>query len=93
MAYIEVTSTSETTITVRMNGLATGYNQGIRTVYWYIDSVMDGTSTLPNQVAYGGSYTFRGLDAGTSYHIQAEIKATGLDVWFETDAETDSPAI
>lgn len=93
MAYIQVTSTSETSITVRMNGLDTSWNEGIRTVYWYIDGTMDGTSTLQNQVSYGGSYTFRGLNAGTSYYIQAEVKATGLDVWFETNAQTNSASI
>lgn len=94
MAYIQITSTTESTISARMTGLDTSWNEGTRTVYWYIDGVMDGTSTLPNGVSSGGSYTFRGLEPSTDYEIQAEVKAaTGLDIWFSETARTDDPEI
>lgn len=95
MAYIQITSTSETSISARMAGLDASWNEGTRTVYWYIDGEMDGTSSLPNGVSSGGSHTFRGLDAGTEYTIQAEVKhdPTGLDSWFSASATTDDPAI
>lgn len=78
-----------------MAGLDASWNEGTRTVYWYIDGEMDGTSSLPNGVSSGGSHTFRGLDAGTEYTIQAEVKhdPTGLDSWFSASATTDDPAI
>lgn len=78
-----------------MAGLDTSWNEGTRTVYWYIDGEMDGTSSLGNGVSSGGSHTFRGLDAGTEYEVQAEVKhdPTGLDSWFSTSARTDDPAI
>lgn len=95
MAYIDILSTSETSIRVQMADLDTTWEQGTRTVYWYIDGVMDGTSTLRDGVSSGGAYTFYGLDSGTEYRIQAEIKhaASGLDVWFTEYATTDSPQV
>lgn len=48
-----------------MAGLDTSWAQGTRTVYWYIDGTMDGTSTLRDGVSSGGAYTFYGLDPGT----------------------------
>lgn len=95
MAYISVTSVTETSIRVQMNGLDTTYEKADRVCTWYLDGIRKGTSKLGGKVSSGGSYTFSNLKAGTSYNISVSITAPGWTkvVEVSTTAKTDLPFI
>lgn len=95
MAYIGVTSTTESSITVRLYGLDTNYASSDRVCTWYLNGSRKGTSTLGAKVSSGGSYTFSGLTAGTSYDISVSITAPGWTntVELDTTAETDDVSV
>lgn len=97
MAYISVLSTTETSIRVQMRGLDTTYGRADRVCTWYLNGRRNGTSTLGAKISSGGTYTFSGLKAGTSYGISVSITAPGwsgtvdLELWAETDAPSVEP--
>lgn len=95
MAYIDLVSTSESTITVQMAGLDTGYTVSDRTCDWYIDGSYDGSVRLGAGISSGGRYTFRGLDSDTRYSLKALITAPSVagSYTFTGSAWTDPPAI
>ena len=95
MAYIAILSTTETSIRVQIRGLDTTYERSDRVCTWYLNGRRNGTSTLGGKVSSGGTYTFSGLKAGTTYDISVSITAPGWTkvVELDTTAETDSPSI
>lgn len=95
MAYIDLVSTSESTITVQMAGLDSGYLVSDRTCDWYIDGSYDGSVRLGAGITSGGRYTFRGLDSDTRYSLMAVITApsVGGEYTFSGNATTDPPLI
>lgn len=95
MAYISVTGTTENSISVRMNGLDTGYGRADRVCRWYLDGSYKGTSSLGANISSGGAYTFRSLKSGTRYEISVEITAPGWTntVNLSTTASTSAPKV
>lgn len=95
MAYISVLSTTESSIRVQMRGLDTTYERADRVCTWYLNGQRNGISTLGGKISSGGTYTFSGLKAGTTYNISVSITAPGWTrvVELDTTAETDSPSI
>lgn len=95
MAYIGVTSTTESSITVKVYGLDTNYASSDRVCTWYLNGSKKGTSTLGAKVSSGGTYKFSGLSSGTSYDISVSITAPGwtITVELDTTAETDEPSV
>lgn len=95
MAYIGITSTTESSITAKLFGLDTNYASSDRVCTWYLNGNRKGTSTLGANVSSGGAYTFKGLNAGTSYDISVSITAPGwtITVELDTSAETDAASI
>lgn len=95
MAYIGVTSTTTSSIKVKLYGLDTNYAKSDRVCTWYLDGKKKGTSTLGANVSSGGAFTFSGLDSGTEYDIFVEITAPGwtIVVELETTAETDAVSV
>lgn len=95
MAYIGVTSTTESKISVRLYGLDTSYEKSDRVCTWYLNGSWKGTSTLGGKVSSGGSFTFSGLSSGTEYNIDVSITAPGWSrvVELSTSATTDEPEI
>lgn len=95
MAYIGVTDTTESSITVKLFGLDTNYASSDRVCTWFLDGSKKGTSTLSANVSSGGTFTFKGLNAGTAYDISVSITAPGwgYTVDLEETAETDAISI
>lgn len=95
MAYISVTGTTTKSISVRVNGLDTGYSRADRTCTWLLNGRSKGSVTLGANASSGGAFTFSGLTAGTSYDITASINAPGWSskVTLETSASTDDASI
>lgn len=95
LAYIEVTSTSENSIGVRMSGLDTAYDQSLRWCDWYLDGSFYGSKSISNQASSGASYIFSGLSAGIRYVISANItnEVGTLNVWLSTEQTTEKPPV
>lgn len=89
MAYITATSTTSSSITVKLAGLDTGYSGSARTVYWYINGTYKTSKSLSNGVSSGAAYTFTGLSAGTFYEIEADVyNSNGLLASFSESLAT-----
>ncbi len=86
MAYIKVTSVTETTISVKLNGLDTAYVSSDRVCTWYLNGVRKGTSKLGAKVSTGGDFVFKNLTAGTSYDISVDITAPSWTMKVSLDA-------
>ena len=89
MAYIEVTATTTSSITARLNGLDTSYSGATRTAYWFcstsasavpVSSDLMATQTLANQSSAGGTVTITGRSADTTYYLRAVVN-NGTDSW------------
>ena len=89
MAYIEVTATTTSSITARLNGLDTSYSGAARTAYWYcsssasavpVASDLAATQTLGNQIAAGNTVTVTGRSADSTYYLRAVVN-NGTDTW------------
>lgn len=95
MAYIGVTSTTKSSITVKLYDLDTNYDSSDRVCTWYLDGRYKGTSSLGANVSSGGEYTFKELNAGTIYNISVSITAPGwtITVELDTSAKTDAVSI
>lgn len=82
MATLSVTSTTETSIKVKLSGLDSSYT-GDRVYYWFIDGRLDGytesSGSHPSE-----SYTFTGLDSGTKYDIDCEVE------WYTANGAGDA---
>lgn len=95
-AYVRVTGTTQTTISVILSGMDTSYSGNTRTIEWYINDNYKYGTTLPNRASEGGAYTFTGLRPGYQYHIEAVVDASGwaepstFSVWEYTDEEVIS---
>ena len=90
MAYITATSTTSSSITVKLAGLDTGYSGSARTVYWYINGTYKTSKSLSNGVSSGAAYTFTGLSAGTFYEIEADVyNSNGLLASFSESIATE----
>ena len=77
MAYVEIRGTTESSISFRLNGLDSGYEQSIRSLFWRIyrgTTLIDSQSEyLPNRITYSNTRTFSGLQPDTRYKIEAYI--------------------
>lgn len=95
MAYIEVVSTSETSISVQMNGMDTNYGDDARVCTWYLNGVYKGQSRLYAHTSYGGLFSFSGLSPGTSYSIRASVKAPNWEnaIDFYLTASTENRSV
>lgn len=105
MASIEIRSTTESSISVRMVDLDTNWSQGTRYCYWdcsedgYPDVDPDNywkRTSLSNGVSSGGGTSFSGLEPDTKYYITCAIyKASDMSyIWeFTETARTDKPEI
>lgn len=91
MAYVEVTGTTQTSISVRLSGMDTTYPTNDRTCDWYIGGKYDGSTKLYAYASSGGTYTFRGLTAGTRYTIMAYVYTSSWTTTFTGNATTDAP--
>lgn len=78
MAYIAIRSTSETSISVRLEGLDINYKLADRTCRWYLDGAYVSSISLGAQVLVSAPCTFSGLSPGKTYQIEAYITAPGL---------------
>ena len=94
MAYISISSVSESSITAYMAGLDTGYQYSDRICSWYINGNFDGYSYLDASVSSGGRYTFSGLSAGTTYTIQVIVQSPNMTAHsFSATATTDGKSV
>ena len=95
MAYISVVSKTESSIRVQMRGLDISYAGSDRVCTWYLNGSRKGTSNLGGKISAGGTFTFSGLKAGTSYTISVSITAPGWtkSVNLDTTAETESKSV
>ena len=87
-AYIEVVSVSYDSITVQLNGLATGYSYNDRKCQWIIDGVAKITIPFGGNVAYAATYTFTNLQPETTYKIQALVTGESGGGFSKTLSET-----
>lgn len=81
-AYLALSSTNVTAISVYIRGLDTNYSKSDRTIYWYYGTsnsnyTQSGTSTLSSGVSSSGVYTFNNLSRNTTYYIKAKITYSG----------------
>lgn len=94
MAYINILSTTESSIRCNVAGLSTDYSYTDRECTWYLDGAKKGTSSLGKNISSGGAFTFSGLSAGTSYDIVVVIEFTEhpsyANVRLEETVETES---
>lgn len=96
MASIELSYSTDTTLTVYLSGLQESYTGNKRTCRWYADGVSKGSMILANEIYDSQDFTIRNLKGGTSYAIRADITASG---WTSTvtvgptNFKTDKPAI
>jgi hypothetical protein len=73
MAYIELRSTTTSSLTVRLNGLG-NYSYDDRATHWYLNGTDKATVSGPSANAtYGAQYTFSGLSPSTTYTIKAVV--------------------
>ena len=95
MAYVDIRSVTETSIGVRVAGLDTAYASADRVCEWYLNGRYKGSRTLGAKASTGGSFTFSGLEPGTTYDILASITAPGwtIVVELEESATTDEASI
>ena len=77
MAYIYATSKLATSITCEVRGLDTAYSYYDRYVDWYYNGVYKGWNSIDAYVSSGGSCTASGLQASTTYNIEARIYKDG----------------
>lgn len=77
MAYINLLSTSETSIRVNVAGLQEAYASNDRVCDWYLDGQYKDSTTLGAGASSGGAITFRGLSPGTWYSIEVIISGNG----------------
>jgi hypothetical protein len=79
VAYIEVRSTTTSSITVRLNNLDATWTSNNRKVHWFIQNLStrnswdDGTLNISGGIEYSPDYIFNTLDSGTIYYIYAKI--------------------
>lgn len=81
MATLSVSSTTDSSIRVRLSGLDSSYS-GDRYYYWYVDGELDGESSSSGSTT-SKSYTFSGLEPDTEYYIQCSVQ------WWTDDGEGD----
>ena len=81
MATLSVTSTTDSSIRVKLSGLDSSYS-GDRYYYWYIDGEYDGESSSSGSTT-SKSYTFSGLEPDTEYYIQCSLQ------WWTDDGNGD----
>lgn len=81
MATLSVTSTTDSSIRVKLSGLDSSYS-GDRYYYWYIDGEYDGESSSSGSTT-SKSYTFSGLEPDTEYYIQCSVQ------WWTDDGNGD----
>lgn len=81
MATLSVSSTTDSSIRVKLSGLDSSYS-GDRYYYWYIDGGLDGESSSSGSTT-SKSYTFSGLEPDTEYYIQCSVQ------WWTDDGEGD----
>ena len=92
MAYINLLSSSETSLRCNVSGLQTDYNGAARSIYWYLDGQYKSRVSLANLVSSGGAYTFSGLSPGARYYVSCTITIdtgaweTNLGDYFTTDS-------
>ena len=95
MANISIIVTTTNTISVMLTNLDTNYGKDDRVCQWQLNGITYGSVTLAAKVSSGGSFTFSGLSAGTTYTIIAVVNGTGwtAPVTISTYAQTTKPAI
>lgn len=72
-AYIEVMGVGSTSVTVRLNGLATSYAYNDRKCQWFLNGVVKIQIPFGAGLSYAAQYTFTGLVPNTTYEIMAII--------------------
>ena len=104
MAGISVYRKTTSSVTLYLSGLDTTWEQGTRTVYWYLGSANGGiptesaytyanTTTLADRVSSGGHTTFVKLEAGTQYGVYCTVYHNStllgsFQGYVKTDAES-----
>ena len=84
MASISVGTKTINSVEVYLSGLDTSWENGTRTVYWYLGSANGGiptansyfktkSATISDGVSSGGNVTFSGLQSGTQYGVYCEV--------------------
>lgn len=104
MAGISIGTTTTDSVTLFLTSLDTSWENGTRTVYWYLGSANGGiptenayyktkTASLANGVSSGGQVTFTGLESDTEYGVYCAVYhgstfLVGLQGWVSTDYES-----
>ena len=90
MAYVEILSTTTSSIRVQLSDCDTTYGATDRVLRWYLNGSLKTTMSLGAYVSSGAAYTFSGLSSGTRYDIKAAVTNTIWDAEFLETAWTDS---
>lgn len=95
MANVSIISKTETSISVVVEGMSSGYLPNNRVCSWYLDGVYKGKVNLAGGVTSDGLFTFTGLTSCTTYSIMASITASdwGYSVELTASATTEERKI
>jgi len=79
MASLSLVDSGSDYLTLQVVDLDTSYDNDDRTVFWYYrkntdsDMIYSGADTIGASVSQSGTHTISGLEADTSYYIEAVI--------------------
>ena len=77
MAYISLYDSTSSSLTVRLSGMDTSYNQVGRIASWYLNNSSLKTQNLNNGISQSPTVTWTGLNSSTTYAIKCVV--TGVD--------------
>lgn len=91
MAYVAVSDTAQTSISVYLADMDATYPTSDRVCDWYLNGTFYGSVNLYAYASSGGFYTFYGLTAGTRYTITALVYTASWTATFTGTATTRAP--